>query len=302
MNADSLMIDTTRMVIDSTTNLSRRDTTYNVYVHDQMIGSGTYTNRFVDAYLGFNTELVNGLFLTADYSLTWVKKTRKDLQLTNETFGTAGSYLPIDEYLDALYHFVALGVEMKTSGFWKIDEFVPRAGLKWTISNVISKRLASYQDMTTLYTSNFLVTKSEHNPNVATMPSLTVGLGMRAGIARLDTRVEIGQWNGVLSGPLGVEGTLTLDFKAMPAKKPKKEVQAPVAAPAEQKVEAAVEPDPAPAPETKQEVKSTPEPAPAPQAKPAEKAAPEPATAPASPEAKKPPAAAPAPAKTEKKP
>jgi outer membrane biosynthesis protein TonB len=130
----------------------------------------------------------------------------------------------------------------------------------------------------------FLATSTQRYPDSTTTPVLTLGLGIRFGIATIDTRVEIGQWNGLLSGPVAAEGTLTLDFKALPKPASKQSARADVMATPQPEKKA--EPVATPAPEAKPEEKASQASAatPTPQAKPEEKAAPEPA--PAKPEKK----------------
>jgi hypothetical protein len=339
MRSDSLrVLDTLKTKIDSTQivrynqytsgydTLWQKDTSRTLGVANFNIGNGSYTNRFVDAYAGFTADVYEGLMLVGEYCLTWKKMTRYETQALYDNFYNRNRVYVIDEYLDALVHTVFLSVEKPVRGFWKIDQLTPRAGVRWTLLNIIAKSVPSYPPNAT--TVPYLATSTQRYPDSTTTPTLTLGLGVRMGIATLDTRVEIGQWNGLLSGPVAAEGTLTLDFKALPkpaAKKPAKEALAPAAAPAEKKVEAAPAPapkqevqsapepaqakpaekaaqEPAAAPQAKPAEKAAQEPAAAQQAKPADKTAPAPAAASAPSETKKAPAAAPAPAKTEKKP
>jgi hypothetical protein len=247
----------------------QKDTTRKLGVSNFNIGNGTYTNRFVDAYIGFTGDIYDGLMLVGEYCLTWKKQERHETQMLWDNFYSRNRQYVIDESLDALLHSFYISVEKPIKGFWNIEQITPRAGLRWTLLSVISKTVPSYPTNAT--TVPFLATSTQRYPDSTTMPTLTLGLGIRAGIATIDTRVEIGQWNGLVSGPVGVEGTLTLDFKALPKPIHKLSRKADVTA--------------TPLPEKKVEHAA----APAPEEKPEEQAPQEPV-------------AAPAPAKTEKKP
>jgi hypothetical protein len=247
----------------------QKDTTRKLGVSNFNIGNGTYTNRFVDAYIGFTGDIYEGLMLVGEYCLTWKKQERHETQMLWDNFYSINRQYLIDESLDALLHTFYISVEKPVKGFWNIDQITPRAGLRWTLLSIISKSVPSYPTNAT--TVPFLATSTQRYPDSTSMPTLALGLGIRFGIATIDTRVEIGQWNGLLSGPVSAEGTLTLDFKALP--KPAHKQSAKADALVNPLPEKKAEPAAAPAPEVKQEEKAMQEPV-----------------------------AAPAPAKTEKKP
>jgi hypothetical protein len=247
----------------------QKDTTRNLGVGNFNIGKGTYTNLFVDAYVGFTGDIYDGLMLVGEYCLTWKKQQQLDTEMLWDNIYSVNRQYAIDQSLDALVHTFYISMEKPIKGFWKIDEITPRAGLRWT---------------TNATTVPFLATSTQRYPDSTTTPVLTLGLGIRFGIATIDTRVEIGQWNGLLSGPVAAEGTLTLDFKALPKPASKQSARADVMATPQPEKKA--EPVATPAPEAKPEEKASQASAatPTPQAKPEEKAAPEPA--PAKPEKK----------------
>ena len=282
MRSDSLrVLDTMKTSYDSTLTIRynqyttgydtiwQKDTTRKLGVSNFNIGNGTYTNRFVDAYIGFTGDIYEGLMLVGEYCLTWKKQERHETQMLWDNFYSINRQYLIDESLDALLHTFYISVEKPVKGFWNIDQITPRAGLRWTLLSIISKSVPSYPTNAT--TVPFLATSTQRYPDSTTMPTLALGLGIKAGIATIDTRVEIGQWNGLLSGPVSAEGTLTLDFKALPKPAHKQSAKADVMV--NPLPEKKAEPAAAPAPEVKQEEKAMQEPV-----------------------------AAPAPAKTEKKP
>lgn len=149
-------------------------------------------NRFIDAYLGFTTE-VNSLFLVAQYGLTIGIGENID---TDDSTGT--------DYKDKDFsHSFRFGLERPISGVWIFDELIPRAGLAYILSGESSSSVNSGGDTDE---------SSTNNPNNANQAQLTTGIGLAKGIAAVDINVVLGSWDGALTGPSVIEGTLTLNF------------------------------------------------------------------------------------------
>ncbi len=149
-------------------------------------------NRFFDIHLGFTTE-VNNLFLVTQYGLGL--EIGEDID-TDDTTGT--------NYKDKGFaHSFRFGLERPISGVWIFDELIPRAGLAYILSGASSSSVNSGGDTNE---------SSTNNANNANQAQLTTGLGLVKGIAAVDINMVIGSWNGALTGPSVIEGTLTLNF------------------------------------------------------------------------------------------
>ncbi len=149
-------------------------------------------NRFIDTYLGFTTE-VNSLFLVAQYGLGLEIGENIDI---NDTTGT--------NYKDKEFtHSFRFGLERPISGVWIFDELIPRAGLTYILLGESSSSENSGGE-----TSE----SSTNNANSANQAQLTTGIGLAKGIAAVDINVVLGSWDGALTGPSVIEGTLTLNF------------------------------------------------------------------------------------------
>lgn len=145
---------------------------------------------FIDAYIGMFTEILNGLLVVTQYN-----------------FG-----LGLDKAIDAdddvtsltdLSHNFRFGLERPVSGVWIFDDLVPRAGLQYSINDLDREHTED---------ENAGTTSDINNPNTSTQVQLTTGIGVTKGIAAVDLAVLIGSWDGVLTGPTVMSGTLTLDF------------------------------------------------------------------------------------------
>lgn len=145
---------------------------------------------FIDAYIGMFTEILNGLLVVTQYNLG----------------------IGLDKAIDAndnltrltdLSHNFRFGFERPISGVWIFDDLVPRAGLRYSIND-----LGRYHTED----ENADTTSDINNPNTSTQVQLTTGIGVTKGIAAIDLAVVIGSWDGVLTGPSVISGTLTLDF------------------------------------------------------------------------------------------
>jgi hypothetical protein len=186
------------------------DTVYNVGVYNNEISNGSFSNRFVDAYTGFTADLYDGLMLAAEYFVTWKNQSMSERHKLRNNYGVSADYL-INSKIEGFIHTLYIGAEKPIKGFWIFDHLIPRAGMRWTFTNLQTTSLIPL--VYNLFPSS-LPTNTSRYPDSASLPILTVGLGLKAGMATIDTRMELGQWNGAIAGPLGAEATLTLDFKA----------------------------------------------------------------------------------------
>ena len=145
---------------------------------------------FIDAYLGLIADVSNGLLFVTQY---------------NFTIGSNKAINSDDDFnkLTDLFHDFRFGFERPISGIWIFDDIVPRAGIRYTIGDTARLHIEN-DGGDTLSSSN--------NPNYSTQVQLTAGLGVTKGIAAIDLAVRIGSWDGVLTGPNVISGTVTLDF------------------------------------------------------------------------------------------
>ncbi len=146
---------------------------------------------FMDIYLGLMTKVLNGLFLVSQYNLTI--GIDKEIQVSNNDW---------EVKYNRFTHDFRLGLERPVSGVWIFDELIPRGGLTYQIYHGTYK--SSNTDEDTLVTSN--------GANSTSQFMVTTGIGLTKGIAAVDVAISIGAWDGVLTGPSVIEGTLTLDF------------------------------------------------------------------------------------------
>jgi len=146
---------------------------------------------FMDIYLGLTTNVLNGLFLVSQYNITI--NIDKEIQVNNNDWETK---------YNRYTHDFRIGLERPISGVWIFDEVIPRGGLQYQMNHGTYK--SSNSDGDTLVTSN--------GPNTTSQFNVTTGIGLTKGIAAVDVAISIGAWDGVLTGPSVIEGTLTLDF------------------------------------------------------------------------------------------
>ncbi len=150
-------------------------------------------NRFIDAYLGFTTEIRNSLLFVAQYGL--------GIEIENDIDTNTNGGRDYKE--KGLSHSFRFGLERPIEGVWIFDALTPRAGLVYVLSGEKFSVTNSGGDKYEL---------SMNDPNYAGQAQLTTGLGLSKGIAAIDINVVIGSWDGALTGPSVIEGTLTLDF------------------------------------------------------------------------------------------
>jgi len=146
---------------------------------------------FLDAYAGMTADILNGLLFVTQYNFSLGLD--KTIRVSDDSTYT---------YTD-LFHTFRFGVEKPVDGVWIFDEIVPRAGILYSMYE-LNRFHGEDNDGDT--------TTNINNPNGSTQVLLTCGLGLKKGIASIDVQANIGSWNGVLTGPSVVKGTLTLEF------------------------------------------------------------------------------------------
>jgi hypothetical protein len=146
----------------------------------QQSQSPDYNIMFCDMYAGYTTWLLDSLFLAVEY----------DLSLQYDDVVNTG-YEFHDSYI---YHGFHLGVErpFKVKGLF--DAVIPRAGIAYTIGSISEKP----GDTVIVY------------PADASTMQLNSGIGFKKDVFQLDLFVNIGNWNGVLTGPRTMAVTLTI--------------------------------------------------------------------------------------------
>lgn len=147
---------------------------------------------FIDAYLGLIAEVLNGMLFVTQYNL--------GIGIDQVTQITTDDHIVKSSDLSHDFRF---GFERPISGVWIFDDLVPRAGIQYTIAD--TNRLKNESDDGDSITT-------ENLANYSTQVQLTTGIGITKGIAAVDVAVVIGSWDGVLTGPSVISGTLTLDF------------------------------------------------------------------------------------------
>lgn len=157
---------------------------------DRGTKSDEYKGTFIDAYLGLIADVRNGLLFVTQYNLS----VGIDKAINSDD--------DINKLTD-LFHDFRFGFERPVSGVWIFDDVIPRAGIRYTIADTSRTKIEN-EDSDTITTENFA--------NYSTQVQLTAGLGVTKGIATIDLAVRIGSWDGVLTGPNVISGTLTLDF------------------------------------------------------------------------------------------
>jgi hypothetical protein len=152
-----------------------------------------FNDNFFDGYIGFVTEVLNGLLLVSQYNFGI--RIDKDID-SNDSTGT-------DTKGSITSHGFHIGMEKPIEGVWIFDEITPRAGFIYSVGG--EKSLSENSGGPTNETTT-------NNANSATQVRLTTGVGISKGIAAIDLGIQIGNWGGVLTGPNVILGTLTLDF------------------------------------------------------------------------------------------
>lgn len=169
---------------------------------------GTTTNddmqphHFVEAYVGITTELFTDLLLAAQYSYGLeISQVKAEVVAAGTTTNTTTT----DPRTAS--HSAGLGLEKPFDGFWIFDRLITRAGLLWNFTSPGDHTDSEWSGATS-GDSEDKNKEPINSQNVA----LTVGAGMTKGRGQVDVLVDLGNWNGVISGPQGVQATLTIDF------------------------------------------------------------------------------------------
>ena len=146
--------------------------------------SPAYSSVFYDVYCGFIMYPIEGFLVAAEYDVT--------LEFDGETDTSALSAYDYHGFYQ--YHAFHAGVErpFKTGGL--VDSLTPRAGISYAFSTLRSQLADTVTDYP-LYSYGM---------------QLNAGIGIVKDIFRLDLFVNIGNWNGVLTGPRAAAVTLTV--------------------------------------------------------------------------------------------
>ncbi len=143
-----------------------------------------YTATILDLYAGFTTQVLDSMLLAVQYDATLYFDDIADTAVLSRF-----------EYHDAYgYHGIRLGVERPYAASGLFDAVIPRAGMSYTFSSAREQ----WDTVTT------------HAPLSAGDVRLNAGIGVRKGVFCLDVFVNIGAWNGLLTGPQTMAATLTV--------------------------------------------------------------------------------------------
>jgi|WetSurMetagenome_2_1015567.scaffolds.fasta_scaffold118779_1 hypothetical protein len=146
--------------------------------------SPDYSATIVDLYAGFTTYSLDSMLIAVQY----------DASLYYDDI-TDTSFRPSYEYHDGYgYHGIRLGVEKPFHVTGLFDAITPRAGLAYSFS------LAREQHSDT----------TVHFPMSTNDMMVNAGIGFRKNVFSLDLFVNLGAWNGVLTGPQAMSATLTV--------------------------------------------------------------------------------------------
>ena len=149
---------------------------------DQTAGPA-YTSLFYDGYVGCETYPYPGFLIAVQY----------DLSL--EFDDVAADTLTRVEYRDTYqFHAVRAGVERTFSTTGIFESIVPRAGMVYSFS--------TYHEQAGDTVTSF--------PLYSGGMQLNAGLGVTKDMFHLDLFVNIGNWNGIVTGPRAAAITLTI--------------------------------------------------------------------------------------------
>jgi hypothetical protein len=147
-----------------------------------------------EIYAGFTNTIGTNTLIALQYNFNVLRFVYKDTTTANDLYSKE----------TGLINDIHFGCERPIEKIWIFDNITPRFGLAFIFGNLI------YRDQNFAGTQK--ITTKIDLPYETSEVNLTAGLGVTRGIGTLDLFVDLGSWNGVVTGPQGIAATVTLDF------------------------------------------------------------------------------------------
>jgi hypothetical protein len=159
--------------------------TYEYYqFRNDVLLSPEYGMETWDLYTGFTSKILTDVVVACEY----------DLSIEHDKIIDSSPSSGIDFEGRYIYHAFHVGVEKPVLVQGMFDAITPRAGMAYKIND---------------YTEQVRDTLTQY-PLEANFAELSAGIGFKKSIFCLDLFVNIGNWNGVFTGPKAVSATLTI--------------------------------------------------------------------------------------------